>query len=137
MNKRRVEKYIPKAIKIIETYLDENKIIPSEFKGYIASFGASIIQSGLYAAISFYESEDANTNADRIALTLMIKYLLEDKEIEKNDFSKKTLSNNEIRLQKYCIKYLEENNDKEELTDNIIDASIAIKLALSSFKIGR
>ena len=39
--------------------------VPNEFNGYISSFGAQVIQSGLAPAVVFFEDKDANSNEDR------------------------------------------------------------------------
>lgn len=50
--------------------------VKSQYNGYIASFGANIIRIGLQAAVVLFENESAETEADRTALTKLIRIVL-------------------------------------------------------------
>lgn len=125
MNKKRVDEYIPKAIKLLNDYEKENDGIPQEFKGYVANFGASIIQSGLLATVCFFEKTKNNARQKKNHITYLIYCLLESKEYEKiNDKTK------------YLRSYYEnEKKTDEEVTDHVMDVAIALKLALNCFKL--
>ena len=59
MSKKSIEQKIPKAMNILDlTFKD---VIPSSYNGYISSFGASIIQSGLEPTLALFENENAST----------------------------------------------------------------------------
>ena len=122
MNKRRVNELIPRVIEYIPSsgILIDNEI-PNEFKGYVSSFGASIIQSGLLSAVAFFEADDSKSKSDRKVLTkLILKVIYRNKKLEwKED---KTLLN-----------YILENNNKET-KEEVINAAIAVKLAIRVFK---
>lgn len=116
MSKKRIEENIPRAIEVLkDEFKDEFKdeSIPREFKGYISSFGASIIQSGLYPTLAFY-SEQGDASEDRSKLTKLIMRL-----INKNGL-----------LLEYAI---ENKEDKSIIKEEIKDAAIALKLALRTF----
>lgn len=130
MNKREVEKYIPLAIEIIKEVMDSDESkegktvevieLPKEFKGYISSFGASIIQSGLLPTVAFFENKDSKSEADRIKITEMIFNILD---IER-DYEEYKLLN-----------YLLENKENEkEIKEDIENIAIALKLAMRTFK---
>lgn len=110
---------IKKAISAIsETLNPVEGVIKAPFSGYIASFGAAIIQSGLIPAVIFFEDPSANSEENRtLLIDAIVNYL--DLEIPT------TLSSYLLTLN---------NDDLFEMEDAIIEASIAIKLALRTFK---
>lgn len=63
----------------------ENMSFPSVYKGYISSFGASIIQSGLVAAAAFFEKEDTDSDASRYAVVKAVILLLQKRGILEKD----------------------------------------------------
>ena len=61
---RRVEKYFPDILKMVnKEFYEEIKGqgIPSEYKGYISTFGAMVIQNGLIPALAYFEKNDVFT----------------------------------------------------------------------------
>ncbi len=136
MNKK-INDLIPKAIDaIVKSGMATNGEVEKEYKGYIASMGASIIQSGLIATLAFYSNESSDSKANRIKLMDAIKLL-----INSNDTS-------QDKLLMYVIKNVNQssnglNNVKSESLNKkilsvfeikISDALIALKLALRTFK---
>lgn len=117
MSKKNIEKFIPITLKVLqETFGD---IIPSSYNGYISSFGASIIQSGLKPTLALFENENANTLEKKKLLTSIILKIFDD-------------NTKETSLLKYVI------NSKEDeiyLKKQILDISIAIKLSIRTFKL--
>lgn len=108
---------INRAVNAIEAAgIAKNGIVPKQFTGYIASFGAAVIQSGLIPAVVFFEDPDANSEEDRTALIKAIKHYLGIND----DLSKHLLALDLTAL-----------FEKEEA---IIEAAQAIKLALRTFK---
>lgn len=128
MNKRKVEKLIPIAIECIEKtkliIVKENKI-PKEFNGYISNFGASIIQSGLMATVAFFEAKDTKSNQDRGKLTKLIL----------NVINKEKDRNFEIDEKINLLDYILKNKSKKNIVkEEVINAAIAIKLAMRVFE---
>ncbi|KEI13759.1 hypothetical protein Z959_02375 [Clostridium novyi B str. ATCC 27606] len=126
MNKKEVEKYIPLAIISIKEAMsnttntaEESLELPKEFKGYISSFGAGIIQSGLLPTVAFFEKEESNSKSDRFKITEIIFKML-----NKNKYCK----NNKL------LDYLLYKEDIEEVKEDIINIAIALKLAMRTFK---
>ncbi|HHH51506.1 MAG TPA: type III-B CRISPR module-associated protein Cmr5, partial [Campylobacterales bacterium] len=78
MSKRDIEKYIPKALEVLSQEYP-NGVIPSAYNGYISSFGASIIQSGLLPTLALFENENNQdkTKADKSVLTKNILKVLD------------------------------------------------------------
>jgi CRISPR-associated protein Cmr5 len=58
-HERKKNELIPKAIKAISTthIADDHGNVQKEYKGYIASIGASIVQAGLLPTLAFYQND--------------------------------------------------------------------------------
>jgi len=122
MSKRAIEKYIPQVLEVLDAHYP-NGVISSAYSGYIASFGASIIQSGLKPTLAFFENEnnEENTKESRVVLN---RHIL--KVLDKN--------HKDDSLLRYVITY---RGNQELLKQNIIDISIALKLAIRTFKLDK
>ena len=115
MSKKRIEKYIPDAMKVLKDEFKEG-VIPSTYNGYISSFGASIIQSGLLPTLALFEKKDAPTKEDKSKLTKLILKILDD-----------TFDGT---LLEYAL-----DNNSDRLKQQILDISIAIKLSIRTFEL--
>ena len=120
MSKRNVEGYIPRALEVLAEHYPK-KTIPSAYNGYISSFGASIVQSGLLPTLALFENENNQdkTKEDKSVLTKNILKIL-DRSYPDNS------------LLRYAIHF---NGNRELLKQNIIDISIALKLTIRTFKL--
>jgi CRISPR-associated protein Cmr5 len=119
MSKKSIEKYIPKAMEVLnETFSDGT--FPSSYNGYISSFGASIMQSGLKPTLALFENKDASTKEKKELLTNIILTIL-DKDAKENS------------LLEYVLKH---RDNELYLKQKILDISIAVKLSLRTFKKG-
>lgn len=136
MDKRRVEELTPKAIELIKDPTinllkkdkNENEYkIAKECKGYISSFGASIIQSGMIPTIAFFENEEGQAKSERKELMKVILYMIEEN--YKIEEKKK-----ETTLLDYILEKKKNDEDLIEIEEEIINAAIALKLALRTFK---
>jgi CRISPR-associated protein Cmr5 len=147
MNKS-VNKLIPRAIAAVGEVLAEGPAktqVKKEYNGYVASLGASIAQSGLLPALSFYTdaSDDLGDRTPGQRKNKLLKAILYV--IDKDGFQEKTLLS-------YTIKRLDSNfknddasysfanfkadkNKERQISKEIVDATLAIKLALRSFKL--
>lgn len=70
---------ITKAISIIKSTGIANSgltTVPRQFTGYVSSFGASVIHSGLIPTVIFFEDENANPEEKRHLLIDAIKSFL-------------------------------------------------------------
>ncbi len=116
MSKRAIEGYITKAIEVLESRF-ENGVIPSSYNGYISSFGASVIQSGLKPTLALFENENANTKEKKQLLPMIILQILDS-------------NTNETSLLRYVI-----HGNEALLKQKIMDISIAVKLSIRTFKL--
>lgn len=132
MNKA-IEKYIPSAVDLIEAKLAKNGKVATEYKGYISSMGASIIQSGLVATLAFYSAKEDNSGAAQAKQPLLdiLHDLLKDKYQQlKNIHAHKDILSYALDLQRA-------NNRAalQQLQRNVLNASVAMKLALRTFEL--
>ena len=125
---RAIEKLIPEAIQIITEVgiAKEDLTVDTEFKGYVASFGASIVQSGLLPAVIFFENEESRSQSSRqqvpmAVLLLMLRRYDKDAPFEKSS-----------RLSQYI---LESSKKRSRLIQEIREAVIALKIALRTFNL--
>lgn len=116
MSKKRIEAYIPKAIEVLSKAFPSSAI-PSSYNGYISSFGASVIQSGLKPTLALFENTNASTKEDKSFLVTLILQMLDEK-------------THEISLLTYV---LNKPQEEELLKAKIIDCAIALKLSIRTF----
>lgn len=78
MSKRKIEAYIPKAIEAIEALdiANDKGEVAKQFNGYIASFGASIRQSGLLATVLFYTNANSSAEKEREKVVYAIEKII-------------------------------------------------------------
>jgi CRISPR-associated protein Cmr5 len=122
MNK--IDKLIPAAMKAVTAFVIINKKVPREFNGYISSFGASVISSGLLPTIVFF-SQEGKSNGDRTSVIKAIEAILKTKF---PDFFKPSQT-----LLDVVVENVPQNNYDARLVEKIQDAAIALKLAIRIF----
>lgn len=135
MNKKRVNSLIliaKEALEEVEIVEKDRKINPT-FRGQISSFGAAVVMGSLPAAVAFFSTK-SNSTTDRQKLIKAIYYCItvfeapdSQKEAAKNEAKRKTPRD----VLEYVCK-----NESYELKEKIIDASIAIKLAMNFYDLG-
>ncbi len=108
MNNKRIENLIPKAIKYINDNFVEDGNVKKEKQGYLASFGPTVISSGLTQTITFYQG-DKNKNE---VIKLMFDILKDELD-----------TTQKLDYKNYAIK------------NKILDANIACKLAIRTFNL--
>ncbi len=131
--KSRVNKYLPYAIEHAQELRKEKQpngeikildYIPKEFKGYIASFGASIIQSGLLPTLAFFSNDEGASRERSRILTAICRII--------NEIDHYSEDMEECNL----IGYVRNNiNDLDKVTDKIMDAATALKLAIRTYEL--
>jgi len=119
MSKKNIEKYIPKAMEVLDENL-ENGTFPKEYNGYISSFGASVIQSGIKPTLALFENQNST---DRYKIIEFIFEVLKRYE---------NINTNETSLLRYFLN----SQNQDILKIKIMDISIALKLSLRTFKKG-
>lgn len=95
---------------------------PSVYKGYISSYGASIVQSGLVAASAFFERTDSNGDGSRYAVVrAVISILSKCDEVPENI----------ALLSEYA---LQPEVDQRKLVKSVDKAIAALKIAIRQYK---
>jgi CRISPR-associated protein Cmr5 len=119
--KRFIENNIGNAIKFIkeEKLSNDNGEIPQEFKGYISSFGTTVLQCGLIPAVALF-SNTTGQSKDKIKIL--------------NIINKIAFSDNKETLLKKVVDLKDERSELLAVEEKIIAASIALKLAIRTFK---
>jgi CRISPR-associated protein Cmr5 len=104
--------------------INDNGTVSNEYRGYIASFGASISQSGLVPSVAFFENKNANSQKDRPKVMKAILLMINDK---KDDY--------ETLLDYLLDKQTDSKNKLVDIQRKIIKSAIALKLAMNTFKV--
>jgi len=130
------------AIRVI--LLDDNEVMPKEYDGYAASFGAAVINSGILPALSFYT--DIHKASDKVRRYKFLKtiYKVLHPEVAVEDITDNALL--EYTLNKAYSNYSPTappqagalgTLDKATLNatkKRIMEAAVAVKLAMRNFK---
>lgn len=134
-----IEKYFTQSLLdaienklVIKKEADKNKgKVPKEYKGYISSLGASIQQSGLIPTLAFYhdyedkkEERTSGSEQDRRPILDILLLLLKEKNI---------VPSNTENLFQYAVA-LDDVAKERRLKKHLLDACVALKLALRTFK---
>jgi len=133
----RVDSYLPHAFKAIKNVKIEGKqfickdgnTIPKEYKGYISSLGANIIQVGVKAALTFYEAEESGSKYDRRLINAAIKFIVTT--------TVNSAPVSDIEVKDYQLADTLDGLSADEVqqkAEEIMDAATALKLALRTYK---
>ena len=117
MNKRRIDDLIPQAYTALETVkIAEKGKIDSSWRGQISSFGASVATGSLLAAVVFFSAKSEKTKVDdRKKLMDAIAKLIGEEDI---------------------YEYVK-TADKRTAKENIMNAAVALKLAMNLYDLGK
>lgn len=127
MNKTAIDRNLSYAYQgIIDAKISKDGKVNKSYRGQISTLGAAITMGSVKSAICFF-SEKANNNSDvdRSKLLDAIYYVLRNGEDTKEKY--KDVKN----LKSYV---LNADSDKEVLKEDIVNAAIAIKLAMNLFE---
>ena len=107
MNKKKIDSFIPKAIEYIQNNLAKNGAVKKIYQGYLASFGPTVISSGLTQTLAFYSADSEKNKVIKMMFDILdIKLDLQNKNY--NDYA---------------------------LKNKILEANIACKLAIRTFEL--
>ena len=125
---RAIDKYLAPAIEFIENNFNrfskqDSDEIRKVYKGYIASFGTIIKQSGLLPAVVLFSKESDGGDASKKPIVEAIFELLK---------AESTLVDN---TQTTLLTFARANKTSRIARRETINAAIALKLALRTFKI--
>ena len=114
MNKKYIDKLIPKAIEQLNS-LVKNGSIDKVYQGYLASFGPTVIQSGLLQTVMFYTA-DENKNQ---VIKIMYELIKDDLNATQNSMKDFLIEN--------------QNYKNHTIKNKILEANIACKLSIRTF----
>ena len=121
MNKKQVNDWIkPAKEAIVECGIAANGKVDSSFRGQISSFGAAVVMGSLKSAVAFF-ANNGSAQVERSKLIKAIYYII---------------SNGEKKEPKDIFEFICKN-DNRQTKEQFINASIAIKLALNLFDLGK
>lgn len=135
--KKSIEKLFPAALTAIQQLLDEDYGeygIPAEYQAYISSFGASIMQMGLMPTLAVYADEDSGAARDKRLMLRILSQVLTDKASTLAAEIKTKINDND-NLFHAAIDL--EADESAELRDHLLDAAVATKLCIRTFKTDR
>lgn len=123
---KNIEKILPTAIEAVKKFvIPENQTeVPKEFNGYISSFGASVISSGLLPTIVFF-SQAGKSKGDRRSVISALEYIV-SKEFPE------IISSNEKIITK-VTEMVKAEQSMNRLQEKLNEAAIALKLAIRIF----
>lgn len=126
-----IDKQIAKAVEILEVVgivcedKDKKKYIVKTFRGQISSFGAATTMGSLISAVAFF-SNKGGADTDRQKLMQAIYMLITDT----------TENCDENALLMYVMEERQaENYDESDLKRSVINAAVAIKLAMNAYEL--
>ena len=116
MNKKYIDELIPKAVEKLNTLGKDGKI-DKVYQGYLASFGPTVISSGLLRSVMFYSGDEKKNKV------IKIMYDLIRNDIETDKTTMKDMLNENNNYKNYRIK------------NRILEANIACKLSIRTFEL--
>ena len=136
----KVNKLIPIAIQAIkDSQMAQNGVVDKEFKGYISSMGASIMQTGLLATLAFYANDEGKKANSSDLLKAIYQVITGNRTDQKNDLIRWVIRSSlkdTVDPGKEEIEIDDLDMDKMYIKEQeISDALVALKLALRTYKI--
>lgn len=138
MNQRKIDEMIPLALDIL-AHADESikkmkagdYAIKKVYFGYLSAFGPSVVQSGIAKTLAFYRKKSASGEGDRSLILYFIKQVFQ------KAYPAYAADNSSTLLDIYKEEISKENFktlQRLALADKIIEASIACKLVMNTYK---
>lgn len=134
--KKRIEKYFPAAMAAIKKVLQEDReehVIPREYQGYISAFGASVLQMGLLPTLAVHDDRESGAAKDKGKLLEVLSRTIQMNSGQiLSEKARQVLSSQEKSLFRNAVQHPE---IRQELADHLLDAAVAVKLCLRTFKL--
>lgn len=123
MNVERLLPYADKALNDVDIDILVQGKVPKEYLGYVAAFGATVINMGIKAALLYYMKDK------RVKVIDALTYILKESEKPKNGSEQETIDLKEWMKDEINILELYHKTQK------IVDASVALKLMIRTYPI--
>lgn len=114
MNKKNIDELIPKAVQKLNALVEDGSI-DKVYQGYLASFGPTVIASGLLQTVMFYTADEKKNEV------IKIMYELIKDQIDSDKSSMKDMLSENDNYKSYAVK------------NKILEANIACKLSIRTF----
>jgi len=125
MNKKRVDALLPAAFDVLkdpDTGISDGVNIPGSFRGQISSFGASVCTGSLLSAIAFFSQQGGAAVARQQLITAIYKVI-------RNNGAAPAVPGGNL------FEFVRLHPDKKAAKELVLDAAIAIKLAINLFNL--
>ena len=131
MDKRRIDRYLKNAALALEdTGIAVKGKINSSYRGQISSFGASVAQGSILAAVAVYCGKTgAGVETERLMAAIYLLKHYESANIE--ELKKKSVKANESSLFEY-VKH-EYTSCSYKVKEEILEYAMALKMAMNLF----
>lgn len=135
MNQRKIDKMIPIALSLLsQMEVDKNSMKTGDYEigkayfGYMASFGPSVVQSGIAKTLAFYYKAKGESEGKRSLVTdfIMSVFLETYPDYKKNNAGNLLILYDKVTTEKNTLQRL-------ALADKILEAAIACKLAMETY----
>lgn len=127
MNKKKVDSYLERAREALETSgIAKNGNIDKSYRGQISTFGAAITMGSLQSAVAFF-CDKGGSSTERPLLMRSVCYV-----INIDPAKKKVNEYENDALYRYVA---DKNGDISRKKEDIVNASIALKLAMNLFNL--
>lgn len=124
---RRFEKHLERAIRVAERLAAGSGELDERYKADISSFGTALLHNGLLPAIALFSDSTTESNKRRLRLTNAVYYVLKANEAVPN-----SISHTDTKLLKEALD-TQGTEHRERLRSDIMDAAMAMKLAIRTF----
>ncbi len=97
--------------------------ISKEYKGYVSSFGAAVIQSGLLPALYFNHGSEGSAKDRKMLMNVIYRVVADKIDADINEKDNKLLD------------YAKTHSDIKALQKGILNAATAVKLVIRTYKL--
>ncbi len=137
---KKIEYLLPAALDSIDKNLaghdDHKEGIPSGYQSAIAGFGTSLLQMGLLPTLAVYCDQDHQAGIRRdLFLQTLFAILLHEKSHLSEKAKKELFENGRVNLKNLLRKVDQSQVLKQELKSQLMEAALAFKLAIRTYKL--
>lgn len=134
MRKKLIEEMLPAAMKEADALRNDAGLIPSEYKGYVASLGSSILMMGFKPSMILFLAEKKKEEGKRDPIAKAVTHIVrEQAHIQLNEPARQALNalNANSALTDYRLFYTEHGDDR--MREAVLHAAVALKLMLNTY----
>jgi len=130
---KKIEYLIPAALQAIDTHLlpENSDSIPSGYQGALAGFGTSLLQMGLLPTLAVYldKENDADIGRDVLLETLLA--------VLRHPDSRLSAGGKQMAAIDTVLRDLSgaDNAQRKEFSHHLMQAALALKLAIRTYKL--